>query len=358
MLLCACSEDGEEIWNHEEEMARKIVTEQRKAPIGKMPPPPTRNLPKGAWKAALAMLTPTIASTLPESAQDAALSKTESPTIADYLVEATEIFEPCGPEMTRRVRRTLEGHDRKHGETVVQFLRRWILTFECVLGIECIGKGDIKLYPQVLRGLFADANEETRTRIHYGAFIKPLDQDVDQEDIIELLKELVQIASRMPIEKEPVAMMAERKTAVCFEYRDKGTCSWGEKCKFAHEKAKGQEKDTKKAPCRFFASGHCQKGNECSFAHVARASNEEPERALGEREKAMVFSALTSNDNGRMILDSGATDIIVSCGRPTDEELENVRTANGSCWGQRVLATTPFGEMKAIKIEGSPSLFH
>lgn len=58
-----------------------------------------------------------------------------------------------------------------------------------------------------------------------------------------------------------------------------------------------------------------------------------------------------------MILDSGASEVIVANGISTGGETVKVKTAGGKCWGERVVGDTPFGPMPAIKIKDSPNLF-
>ena len=58
------------------------------------------------------------------------------------------------------------------------------------------------------------------------------------------------------------------KEKVCFEFRDKGKCQYGDKCKYKHEKAQSNpDKTHHKQICKYWKAGHCKKESNCRFKH-------------------------------------------------------------------------------------------
>ena len=49
---------------------------------------------------------------------------------------------------------------------------------------------------------------------------------------------------------------------ICFQFRDKGSCKFGNNCKFIHEKILSQQ-----TTCKYWTAGNCKKGGNCRFKH-------------------------------------------------------------------------------------------
>jgi hypothetical protein len=60
----------------------------------------------------------------------------------------------------------------------------------------------------------------------------------------------------------------DNNNKICFQFRDKGSCQFGDRCKFKHEKIQFKnEKTPIQTICRYWKAGHCNREGSCRFKH-------------------------------------------------------------------------------------------
>ena len=83
-------------------------------------------------------------------------------------------------------------------------------------------------------------------------------------------------------EGEPIEPPA-REAGECFTFRDEGSCSRGDACRFTHGDADPRfgddgRRDISGEECRNFKRGNCRLGDDCPRQHIGEAGADKPRR--------------------------------------------------------------------------------
>ncbi|KAL0207593.1 hypothetical protein P9112_012221 [Eukaryota sp. TZLM1-RC] len=107
---------------------------------------------------------------------------------------------------------------------------------------------------------------------------------------------------------------AKYKTEICRQYLEKGCCSYGSKCQFAHSLSELQTSPTasryKVEICRqFVATGLCQYGSRCRFLHPrASITPADDEKVLLDLVDTLAVSRRSMSTSEHVSVGSGYSD--------------------------------------------------
>lgn len=259
-------------------------------------------------------IAPALMPSLPQTLQCFIEAKYKEVRMDDLLFEGMCRFEPGNAEGNKAVRELLEGI-RKGTGSVVQNLQEWIVAFHHLNSMNEVTRSDLRRYPQALRGMFRDFSLETRMSILMGKERNPLDYEVTEEEILGLHAYLM---SKAINEKEEVKCFStkfreedntresgrfnkrrEKGDNICWEFAKNGTCKFGEKCKFKHQK----EKKEVKKPCRYVMNGkECKFGDKCRFSHKAFKGEETKTAAVATTEEEEDMAIAFANNDSEQIM--------------------------------------------------------